>query len=344
MPTLGFWVLPSLLLCFLLSWNATAESTCPITAENETTLDCPWAAIARDLIPAYEGVEDRTEATKRTVAALSEKASDFWKRLAADAKKTGRAKQLWGRSLNYDEFAKGMIVPEPVIDAILERARVPTRGHGIRTALAPRVVHAGVEHTYGYLLSNLKTPYGYKRLRWVRPDIEKGFGLAEDSISPTPKDGGLLANVTYFAGRIAFRGGHPAEKKARQILDQMGGVSKSIRSYGYGGLHGRRLKETLILSENRTVEIRTDFIPFTAASGEATGGNTELLIYSVRDGAEKLPYLVTAFPIAKGFSDTALDAKNLGSGKPISTRYNLFVPGVTDVKRVFEGKREAEAF
>jgi hypothetical protein len=344
MRTFGFLALTSLLFCSLVSFPATAESTCPITTENETVLDCPWAAIARDLAPAYEGVEDRTEATKRTVTALSEKASDFWKRLATDAKKTGRGKSLWGRSLNFDEAAKATIIPEPVIDAILERARVPSRGHGVRTELAPRVVHAGVEHTYGYLLSNLKTPYGYKRLRWVRPDIEKGFGLEEGSISPAPKDGGLLANVTYFAGRIAFRGEHPTEKKARRVLDRMGGVSKSVRTYRYDRVHGRRLKETLVLSDDRTVEIRTDFVPFTAASGEATGGNTELLIYSVRDSAEKLPYLVTAFPIAKGFSDGALDPKNLGSGKPISTRYNLFVPGVTDVKRLFEGKREAETF
>jgi hypothetical protein len=321
-----------------------APSACPIVSENETTLDCPWAGIARDLVSSYDGISDRDQAAKKARKALEEKAPDFLKRLATDAKNTGRGRQLWGRSLNYDENAKATIIPEPVIDALLTRARVRPRGYKVESTLAPRVVHAGVEHTYGYLLSNLKTPYGYKRLRWVRPDIEKGFGLEEGSIGPAPKDGGLLANITYFAGRIAFRDDSKSEKKARRILESMRGVSKSVREFSYESLHGRRLRETLSLGKDRAIEIRTDFVPFTTASGDATGGNVELLVYSVRDTEESLPYLVTAFPIAKGFSDGALDPKNLGADKPITTRYNLFVPGLTDSKRLYSGKREAETF
>jgi hypothetical protein len=342
MQTLRLLAIFSLLLTSLTTWAA--PSACPIPSEGETALDCPWAAMARDLAPTYDGITDRDEAAKKVRQALEEKAPDFSKRLDTDAKNTGRAKALWGRSLNFDEGAKATIIPEPVIDAILVRARVRPRGYRVESELAPRVVHAGVEHTYGYLLSNLKTPYGFKRLRWVRPDIEKGFALAEGAISPAPKDGGLLANVTYFAGRIAFRDDSKSDKKARRILESMRGVSKNIRDFPYESLRGRRLRETLSLGKGRTLEIRTDFVPFTAASGEATGGNAELLVYSVRDTAESLPYLLTAFPIAKGFSDGALDPKNLGADKPIMTRYNLYVPGVTDSKRLYSGKREAETF
>ena len=53
---------------------------------------------------------------------------------------------------------------------------------------------------------------------------------------------------------------------------------------------------------------------------------------------------MSAFPIAKGFSDGALDPKNLGDSKPIITRYNLYVPGMTDGKGPFLGRREAESF
>src|SRR5690606_102886 len=134
------------------------------------------------------------------------------------------------------------------------------------------------------------------------------------------------------------------ESTARSILRRMGNVSKAIRGFDSSSLHGRRLKETVVLDGGRTIEIRTDFVPFTSASGEATGGNAELLVYSVRDSSRKLPYLVTVFPVAKGFSDGALDPKNLGDEKSIITRYNLFVSGMTDTKGPFLGKREAETF
>lgn len=344
MKALGFLaILTSSLNCLYMG-SAQASSACPIAEEKETAFDCPWAGFARDLEPVYTGISDEKKAAKLVSKWLEAFAPDYTKRLETDAKKIGKAKLLWGRSLNFDEGAKAIIIPNPVIDALLARAGVPPRGFGVKTEMAPKVVHAGFEHTYGYLLSNLKTAYGYKRARWVRPDIEKGFGLPEGSISPTPKDGGLLANVSYFAGRIAFRGENDKEALARSILSRMQNVSKAVRGFNFSSLHGRRLKETVTLEGGRTVEIRTDFVPFTAASGDATGGNTELLVYSVRDSAEKLPYILSAFPIAKGFSDGALDSKNLGDDQPVITRYNLFVSGMTDAKGPFKGKREAETF
>jgi hypothetical protein len=339
MKTLG--ILAALVL-LLAAGSALAASSCPV--EGETELDCPWAGYARDLESSYQGETDAKKAAEAASKALEKIAPTYVQRLDHEGRALGEAKRLWGRSLNFDEGAKATIIPEPVIDAILMRAGVAPRGEGVKSALKPRVVHAGFEHTYGYLLSNLKTPYGFKRLRWVRPDIEKGFGLEESVISPNPKKGDLLANLTFFAGRIAFRGKNREGVRARSILRRMDGVAKSIRTYKYGALHGRRLKETLVLPGGRTIEIRTDFVPFTSATGEATGGNTELLIYSVRDSAEKLPYLLSAFPIAKGFSDGALDPKNLGENKPIVTRYNLFVSDVTDGTGPFTGKREAETF
>ena len=87
----------------------------------------------------------------------------------------------WGptliRNWNYDlnasgEFAKAAIVNPLILQMIERTANFPV----ILDPREPRIVHAGFEHTYGYIFSTLKTPYGYKRARWVRNEIETGFG------------------------------------------------------------------------------------------------------------------------------------------------------------------------
>lgn len=309
---------------------------CPILLQKETDLDCPWAGVVREL---------ETTAPEKVTARLLVLAPELMNRLGQEAKTAGAMKQLWGRSINFDESVKKIIVPNPILDAILTHAKVEARGTGALGAQFPeRIVHAGFEHTYGYLLSNLQTPYGFKRLRWVRPDIENGFGLPTGTISALPEKGGLFSNITHFAGHIAFRGENVQDKAARKILSEAMGVSDALRGFNYKSIHGRRLVETLRFRSGRTVEIRTDFVPFTSASDEATGGNTELLIYSFLDSELKLPYLVTAFPIGKGFSDMATNPSGLGEVQKITTRYNAWVPGVTESKTPLTGSRSVTTF
>ncbi len=345
-----------LVLVLLLSLISTARAAsvittdlslpaCPIESEKETELDCPWAAIARDLESILKTDMNPETAKKKIAARLWEIAPEYLKHLDREGKLAGPLKQLWGKSINFDEGAKGIIIPEAILDAVLARAKVPARGTGVEGSMYPaRIAHAGFEHTYGYLLSNLKTAYGYKRLRWVRPDIENGFGIPSGTIVPLPKKGGLFSNLTYFAGRIAFRESNDQDEAALKVLRGADGVSKDVRTFNFKTIHGRRLSEVIHLDGGRTVEIRTDFIPFTSGTPESTGGNAELLIYSFRDSALKLPYLITAFPIAKGFSDSATNAKGLGENQTIITRYNAWVPGVTESKKPLAGTRSVSTF
>jgi hypothetical protein len=302
--------------------------TCPVLSEGETALDCPWAGIVRE-------IGDETNPIK-VEAHLARIAPDFVARIQLEGKFAHYVKNLWGRSINFDENAKATIVSYSIIDVILKHAGVFPR--------VGRIVHAGFEHTYGYLLSNLNTPYGYKRLRWVRPDIENGFGLERGSISPTPRSGGLLMNLSTFIGNIAFRGNTAEDRASLHVLEFSRGASRRIREFDYAKLHGRRLTETVVLEGGRQVELRTDFVPFTMSTENSTGGNTELLIYSVRDSGVKNAQLISAFPIAKGFSDMALKPENLGNAKPVITRYNAFVSGITDSKTALSGRREASEF
>ncbi|MBC7385173.1 MAG: hypothetical protein H7301_03295 [Cryobacterium sp.] len=308
--------------------------------------DLGWEAIAKSVDQALKSSDSPATGKQLARTELERLAPEYLESIKREGIVSNRLKKLWGRSINFDEGAKAIIVPAPVLDLVLETAGLPPRGAGLSFPDSDRIAHAGFEHTYGYLLSNLVTPYGYKRQRWVRPDIERGFGLPDGTIAPLPKDGGLFANISVLAGSIAFRGTGTSDSQAFEILQLAEGASPAVRHYDYSALHGRRLTETLTLAGAvpRTVEIRTDFVPFPKASGEATGGNSELLIYSLLDSAEKYPTLISAFPIAPGFSDGATASKDLGENLPIKTRYNAYVSGVTDSSVKLTGKRSVSIF
>ena len=100
----------------------------------------------------------------------------------------------------------------------------------------------------------------------------------------------------------------------------------------------KRLTETVEPEAGRTVQLRTDFIPFT---GEY-GGNSWLLVYSVKDSGEKRSKLITVFPVGSGFVDRALNPEYLGEDKSVQTRYNAFVKGLTG--RRINGSRTVQQY
>jgi hypothetical protein len=185
-------------------------------------------------------------------------------------------------------------------------------------------MHAGLEHTYGYLFSLLPTKFGFKRARWVRPDIEEGLGLPKGSVGPAPMQGTLLSNVTCLAGGLALRG----DKGTGDLLAKACAHSPAaIKKFRPAAATRPRLSETVSLPGGRKVTLRTDFVPFL----NAAGGNTHLLVYSVSDSSMKRAYLVTAFPVNAGFVNSVTDPAGLGGDKPVQTRYNAYVEGFTGV-------------
>lgn len=283
-------------------------ANCPDSSLAETQEDCPWAGIARAL--SEQGKLGAID----LIAALKDSAPELAAEISRDSHAT-QYKTLWGKSINFDELAKGIIIDPAILKALAKAFHV----HYI----SDRLSHAGMEHTYGYLFSNLKTAFGYKRARWVHGDTERGFGLTVGTLGPeAPKvsGGSLFSNATYFFGRIAFR---DDAKLIRVLEKHAGGVAKSLRHFDYSILKPSRLEETIA---SKNVVIRTDLVPFTTKP-ENAGANTYLLIYSIIE--EGRSYLITGFPVGQSFVDSALNKDKLGENKPITTQYNAFVDGVS---------------
>jgi len=301
--------------------QAEESGACPIIERGESPVDCPWAEVARSLETLSESSD--------IIRALEQKTPRLSSQLRELAR-TPELLELWGKSINYDEYAKGTIVHPPLMDALLKLSNAPDRNE--------RIVHAGIEHTYGYLFSNLQTPFGYKRARWVKTDIEKGLGLPSQILHPLTEQGSFLANVTALAAHISLTD-HPQLKqtltKAR-TAPWLHDVQKFKRN-----LQITRLTEQVQISQSDAVELRTDFVEFSKPLSESK--NTHLLIYSLREtrGTKALPpQLITLFPVEESFVSKALNPLGLGDQKPVTTRYNAFVAGLSDSKTPLTGARK----
>ena len=281
----------------------------------ETALDCPWAGAAR-ILRAKAAVKEPLGPV------FSAYAPGIIKQLAADRSDPALLR-LWGESVNFDEMANGVIV-DPAILSFLAYGLGAARPEGRRA-------HAGMEHTYGYLFSLLETKFGFKRARWVSEDIGSGLGLPRGLIGPDPAEGTLLSNVTCLTGGIALK-----DDTAASALLARAACPGILKKYAAARIPRFRLVETVKLSGNRKVSLRTDLVPF---SKVPAAGNTHLLIYSVYDSSKQKASLITAFPVADAFVLEVLDPKGLGADKPVRTRYNAWVDGLSG-KQSFKGSRE----
>jgi hypothetical protein len=288
---------------------------CPTLELKEGPEDCPWASLAREW--------QRTGSEALTLEKMRQDVPELFARMESDVTHDAWI-GLWGRSQNYDELAKETIVDVGILDRLaIHLKTLPRNG---------KIVHAGMEHTYGYLFSTLQTAYGYKRARWVRSDLEDGFGLPRGTLGPLPSRGSLLTNLTYFMGRISLWDESKEQKLRLRKLEAI--VEPGLVRYPWKSLRVMRLEERF---ENHggdpseraaaIVALRTDLVEFPRLDpGKKGAGNSHLLIYSIHDPRFSPNYqLITAFPVNQAFVDRTIDTAKNKPNEPIVVRYNAFV-------------------
>jgi hypothetical protein len=314
-----FQALISLVASFF-GFQASASAPCPNPALHETREDCPWAAITRNL----DGVSDPDLITK----VIEDAVPGFLSQLDQDAKTKGLF-DLWGLSRNIDEsnLASGKrTVPPNLIQFFNRNWNVPYDSQFV-------VGHAGLNHTYGYLFSVLETPYGYKRARYVRHELEAGFGLKEGTFGGHPEKGTLLLNLSLFAGRIAFRDNPEALAVLDRILkDKKKPLPSDLVKFDIKSVHPKRLIESFVFDlgteGSGEIEMRTDIVPFLQKNPH--GKNTALLIHSMliqkKNAPKASPQLITVFPVEGGFGDSLFKPETFGDQVPLKLRYNAALP------------------
>jgi len=254
----------------------------------------------------------KTEKKMSILDVLKQENPHLYQQIDSDSKDPNLV-HFWGKSYNFDSGAKKQIISDAIIADLQKKFKVENDN---------RIVHAGITHTYGYLFSVLDTPYGYKRKRWIEPTLNYGFALSANSLAPDTLRGALLSNVTYFAGKIAFK-----QESDKEALDHLINVSDELKNFDYKRLQTTYLEEEI---SGSPVTLRTALVklPFKRAEEE----NDALLIYSVWNQKEKNEVLITAFPIKKDAFNKIIDPSGLGKNQPIAVRYNAYVEGLMDQK------------
>ncbi|MEK6234897.1 MAG: hypothetical protein N2C14_09310, partial [Planctomycetales bacterium] len=228
--------------------------------------------------------------------------------------------QYWGQSLNHDELENQTIVDPKLLNVIGRLAN-----YSIQDGAK---FHSGLIHTYGYLLSSLKTRFGYKHERWTSGVIESGLGMPKGTFSPTPESGTLLQNVTWLMSNLAFDT-PPCDLAAPE----------SAKAFAFDRLSRTRIVETISLQigerKPRKVTIATDLVPFLQPTPTAQA----LLVYSYQTaGAHKL---ATCFPIDKNAMAIEVEQASEKNGI-IRPRFNLHLDGLP--KTGVRGEREIQEF
>lgn len=253
----------------------------------------------------------------------------FLPQLEADAR-SPELLSLWGLSRNIDESHladRQKTVPPALLkffNSILKVSYDASYEFG----------HAGLTHTYGYLFSTLETPYGFKRARYVRGEVEAGFGLPKGLLGGRYPEGSLLLNLTLLAGPVAFRKDPDALKALASLIRKTSRrAPPSLLNFDFSKLHPKTLVESVRLpspaneTSEATAEFQTDLVPFTLAN-KLPEGNTALLIHSIKitRGDRSDHRLITVFPVGKAFGDSLFDPKTLGDAVAIKLRYNAMLP------------------
>lgn len=80
--------------------------------------------------------------------------------------------QDWGASTLIDEHTGVPSIDRELADELHRAAGIPARFP---------IGNAGLLHVYGYWFSTVRTPFGYKRDRWVDGDLARAFGLEREA-------------------------------------------------------------------------------------------------------------------------------------------------------------------
>lgn len=318
------WTAAIAMTLFLLAPKAWAS--CPDGSRQESPVDCPWIEAAQRLT-TIKSAEELAKAFAANLPTLA-------RMIAQDREATGLF-DLWGKSSTIDDRAHAEITSPLVVQEIMRQAGLPSQ-------LGNRV-HAGLMHTYGYLLSLLQTPYGFKRSRWVLPTLDAGFGLEKGTLL-SAHQGTLLGNASALFGAIAFQGD---TARLADLAIATKSAAPSLRLLDVSELDGRRLVETFRLSgqgQNRTITMRTDVVKFpfqTSIGSDSSESLTHLLVYSIDDSAAAGARLVTGFPVSKTFADDLFAPLALGTEKPIRLRFNAVLPDSVSLPSNLTGTRSA---
>ncbi len=184
----------------------------------------------------------------------------------------------------FERWAHSTVLDENTETPVISRELFETLHSEAGLSSSWPVGNAGLLHVYGYLLSNVPTPYGYKRDRWINGRMAAGLGVNPTYFLPWAAEPGTLLRRVTDAVLPILTEHHPRPitvARFDEVVDQESG----------------RFFRTAIVNDRHSEQ--------------------SVLIYGVSHGAALK--VVTAFPVAE---PTSVWLEALRSEQP-RPRYNV---------------------
>lgn len=219
---------------------------------------------------------------------------------------------LWGHSLNFDEGAQKQIVPSSWMTTLYTWFQLTPPA---QTNSSGRIIeHAGLQHSYGYLLSTIRTPFGMKRDRWINNEVEIGLKLPEGTLHPekNPLEG-FLTNISVLG--ISLSNSYTEAEKNVLLTDC---ASPSLSKH----LAAHPTRTAYFHSEkipNSAVRAETTLVEFLNRPANPAQENAYLLIYALRTSTSTAK-LITLFPVNEGMLHSLETGRT--NGETPRLRYN----------------------
>jgi hypothetical protein len=204
----------------------------------------------------------------------------------------------WGQSSNLEGTAHRELVHPRLLCALCGVA-------GLEPPKAS-VTNAGLLHTYGYLLSNRRTPFGYKRERWTRPVLESGLNLRPGLLGPVPKSGTLLGNLTALSAAVwhPWSSPHPIQLTVDGSFFDGSGLTLVEQPAG------------------SSIRLLTRLIPF---SRPDAGSHGAALFHAWEEHGKF--HFITVFPVNRGTLQKHQERFQSGPAL-VKPRFNSVIPGL----------------
>lgn len=218
----------------------------------------------------------------------------------------------WGQCSNVDDNTQTQIVDRKLLSVIGAIGKT-----SIRTNTG---YHAGLMHTYGYLLSTLKTRFGYKHERWTSGVIERGLGLCEPVFHPLQCRGTLLQNVTLLVGGITLC---QRPREFQQLKSSLAHVDSLLAETRFANLDTQVFCEQVRIAKVGTFVLTTHIaqLPKPSKSFQA------LVCYTTDDSTGQGPKFVTCFPVTQAGYREILSTNPVGAKVDVRLRFNARVEG-----------------
>lgn len=168
-----------------------------------------------------------------------------------------------------DKWFSSTIIDEHTAQPVLHRETFEWIDQFVSGTTRWPVSHAGLAHTYGYILSSAWTPFGWKADRYLDGKLAAALNIGIDDLTPWAARGTVLSNLTDALDAMT------SSEKPSYIIEERGQLVGPLGVPRDGTLRTRIFEGSALQAER-------------------------LLVYTIEFAEPTVERYVTAFPMGEG--------------------------------------------